>query len=120
MAKADTAFSYIQHKAATPIPTVVLFRAYVNDAKDADRNNIKGLAKPYYEQYIALITAKTAPTDEEKKNLASAYDYLGTFYEYKEKDQAKAAENFSKAREASPTDKQALDYFKRKGAGKSK
>lgn len=116
LAKADTAFSYIQHKTTAPIPTVVLYRAYVNDAKDADRNNIKGLAKPYYEQYIALITAKATPTDEEKKSLANAYDYLGSYYEYKEKDQAKAAENFGKARDTDPTNKAALDYFKRKGA----
>src|ERR1700761_890578 len=61
LAKADSAFSYIQHKTTTQIPTVVLYRAYVNDAKDADRNNIKGLAKPYYEQYVALITAKATP-----------------------------------------------------------
>ncbi|MDB5025568.1 MAG: tetratricopeptide repeat protein [Mucilaginibacter sp.] len=120
LTKADSAFSYIQHKATTPIPTVVLYRAYVNDAKDADRNNIKGLAKPYYEQYIALISAKATPTDDEKKNLANAYVYLGTYYEYKEKDQAKAAENFGKARDTDPTNKQALDYFKRKAGGKSK
>jgi len=120
LAKADTAFSYIQHKATQPIPTVALYRAYVNDAKDADRNNIKGLAKPYYEQYIALVSAKATPTDDEKKSLANAYVYLGTYYEYKEKDQAKAAENFGKAKDADPTNKQALDYFKRKGGGKSK
>jgi tetratricopeptide (TPR) repeat protein len=120
LSKADSAFSYIQHKTTTPIPTVVLYRAYVNDAKDADRNNIKGLAKPYYEQYIALITAKPTPTAEENKSLANAYVYLGTYYEYKEKDQAKAAENFTKAKEADPTNKQALDYFKRKAGGKSK
>lgn len=120
LTKADSAFSYIQHKTTTPIPTVVLYRAYVNDAKDADRNNIKGLAKPYYEQYIALITAKPTPTDEEKKNLANAYDYLGSYYEYKEKDQTKAAEYFGKAREVDPNNKQALDYFKRKGGSKSK
>ncbi len=120
LAKADTAFSYIQHKAANPIPTVVLYRAFVNDAKDADRNNIKGLAKPYYEQYIALISVKADATSDEKKNLANAYSYLGSFYEYKEKDQAKAAENFGKARDADPTNQQAVDYFKKKGGGKSK
>ena len=118
--KADSAFSYIQQKASAPIPTVVLYRAYVNDARDADRNNIKGLAKPYYEQYIALITAKANATDDEKKNMAIAYAYLGTYYEYKEKDEAKAAENFGKARDADPTNKQALDYFKRKGGTKGK
>jgi tetratricopeptide (TPR) repeat protein len=120
LTKADSAFSYIQHKTTNPIPTVALYRAYVNDAKDGDRNNIKGLAKPYYEQYITLITAKPTPTDEEKKSLANAYAYLGSYYEYKEKDQAKAAENFGKARDADPTNQQALEYFKRKSGGKSK
>jgi tetratricopeptide (TPR) repeat protein len=121
LTKADSALSYIVHKSSKPIPPVVLFQAYVADAKDADRNNIKGLAKPYYEQYIALIIAKPTPTDDEKRSLANAYDYLGTYYEYKEKDQAKAAENFGKAKDADPTNKAALDYFKRKGvAGKSK
>jgi tetratricopeptide (TPR) repeat protein len=118
--KADSAFSYIQHKVTNPIATVAYYRALVNDAKDLDRNNIKGLAKPYYEQYIALVTAKSSPSDEEKKNLASAYDYLGSYYEYKEKDQAKAAENFGKARDVDPNNKQAVDYFKRHGGAKSK
>ena len=36
--------------------------------------------------------------------------------EFKEKDDAKAADNFSKAKDIDPTDKQAMDYFKRKGA----
>jgi len=88
--------------------------------KDLDRNNIKGLAKPYYEQFITIMTAKTSLTDQEKRQLAGAYDYLGTYYEYKEKDEAKAAENFGKARDTDPTDKQALDYFKRKGGTKGK
>ena len=120
LTKADSAFSYIQHKGSQPIPVVILYRAYVADARDADRNNIKGLAKPYYEQYIALVSAKATPTDDEKKSLANAYVYLGNYYEYKEKDQAKAAENFGKAKDADPTNKAALDYFKRKGGGKSK
>ena len=119
--KADSAFSYILHKVTPPIPVVVYYRALVADAKDADRNNIKGLAKPYYEQYIALITAKTPPlADDEKKNLVSSYDYLGAYYQYKEKNEAKAAENYGKARDIDPTNKQALDYFKKKGGTKSK
>lgn len=116
LAKADSALTYVQNKATTPNPTVTLYLAYVNDLKDADRNNIKGLAKPFYEQYIQLLTAgTTAPDDKAKKNLAYAYAYLGTYYEYKEKDEAKAAENFGKARENDPTNKQAAAYFQRKG-----
>jgi tetratricopeptide (TPR) repeat protein len=115
LTKADSAFSYISQKATSPVAPVILYRAYVADSKDADRNNIKGLAKPYYEQYITVVSAKAAPTDAEKKSLAAAYAYLGTYYEYKEKDDAKAAENFTKAREADPTNKQATSYFARKG-----
>lgn len=120
LTKADSAFSYINQKSPT-VAAAYQFRAYVNDYKDADRNNIKGYAKPFYEKYIELTVAKGAADDKTKKDLAEAYAYLGTFYEYKEKDDAKAAENYTKARENDPTNKQALNYFQRKGgAGKSK
>jgi hypothetical protein len=47
--------------------------------------------------------------------------YFFTYYEFKEKDDAKATENFTKARENDPTNKQAVAFFQRKGgAGKSK
>lgn len=118
--KADSALSYIQHKVATPPTVVLLYRAKIHDAKDLDRNNIKGLAKPYYETYIAAATAKSPLDDKDKPGLIEAYDYLGTYYLYKEKDEAKASENFGKARDLDPTNKQALDYFKRKGGAKSK
>jgi len=115
LTKADSAFSYISQKASKPIPAVVLFRARVNDSKEVDRNNIKGFAKPYYEQYITIMTA-TPPTDEKaKRDLAEAYIYLGNIYQYKEKDDAKATENFTKAKELDPTNKQVASFFSRKG-----
>jgi len=116
LAKADTAFSYvIQKTASSPFALAYVYRARIADLKETDRNNIKGLAKPYYEKFIELTLAKGAPADDRTKtNLAEAYDYLGTYAEFKEKDEAKAAENFGKARDLVPTDKPALDYFKRK------
>jgi len=122
LAKADTAFSYvIQKTASNPFALAYVYRARIADLHETDRNNIKGLAKPYYEKFIELTLAKGAPADDRTKtNLAEAYDYLGTYAEFKEKDEAKAAENFGKARDLVPTDKPALDYFKRKGGGKSK
>jgi len=122
LAKADTAFSYvIQKTASSPFALAYVYRARIADLHETDRNNIKGLAKPYYEKFIELTIAKGAPADDRTKtNLAEAYDYLGTYAEFKEKDEAKAAENFGKARDLVPTDKPALDYFKRKGGGKSK
>lgn len=119
--KADTAFSYIQHKAAAPIATVALYQARANDFREPSRNTTLGYAKPYYEQYIQLVTAKQPVADADKIFLGEAYAYLGTYYEFKEKDDAKAGENFTKARENDPTNKQAVAYFARKGgASKSK
>ena len=48
LAKADSAFTYVQHKLASPNVSVVYYQAQVKDFEDSgDRNNIKGLAKPF-------------------------------------------------------------------------
>ncbi len=120
LTKADTAFSYIQHHASAPQAAVALYQARAKDFKEPDRNTTMGYAKPYFEQYIQLLTAKGAVADADKIFLAQAYAYLGTYYEYKEKDAAKAAENFTKARENDPTNKQVIAYFARKGGGAGK
>jgi hypothetical protein len=118
--KADSALSYVQHKVSSPPAVVLLYRARINDAKDMDRNNIKGLAKHFYEQYLTSIEVKNPLSDQDKGDMAEAYDYLGSYYEFKEKDQTKAAEYYGKAKGVDPANKQALDYFKRKGGAKSK
>ncbi|MFI5161886.1 MAG: tetratricopeptide repeat protein [Sphingobacteriales bacterium] len=118
--KADSAFSYIQHKMATPPAIIYFYRARVNDGKDLDRNNIKGLAKPYYELYIAQMTDPTSFSADDKAKVLEAYDYLGAYSEFKDKDQTKAADYYNKAKAIDPTNKPALDYFKRRAGGKSK
>lgn len=120
LVKSDSAFTYIQTKASAPIPVVALYQARVNDLKEPDRNKITGVAKPYYEKYIELITAKGAPADADKKGLAEAYSYLGAIYEFNEKDEAKAAENYTKARELDPTNKAAQRFFTKKPGAKGK
>ncbi|MBD1393795.1 tetratricopeptide repeat protein [Mucilaginibacter glaciei] len=120
LTKADSAFSYISQKSGKPIPAVVLFRARVNDSKDADRNNIKGYAKPYYEQFLQLVGTTPPADDKAKAQLVEAYSYLGAFYQYKEKDDAKATENFTKVRELDPANKQAAAFFAKKGGAKGK
>ena len=121
LTRADSALNYVERKLQKPSPAVVFMHAGVKDFEDGDRNNIKGLAKPYYEQYIQLITAKGGtPDDETKSNMTDAYVYLGTYYQYKEKDDAKALENYTKAKEMDPTDKRVVYYFAKRGAGKSK
>jgi Tfp pilus assembly protein PilF len=116
--KADSAFSYVQHKMATPPPVILLSRARANDAKDLDRNNIKGLAKPYYEQYLAVMTDPTAFSADEKASVVEANDYLGNYYLYKVKDTAKATDYYTKAHTLDPTDKVSSDFFKRKPGAK--
>lgn len=91
LTKADSAFSYVSQKSPTTADAYI-YRARVNDLKEKDRNNIVGLAKPFYEKYIEVALAKGAPSDKTKKDLAEAYAYLGTFAEYKEKDTAKATD----------------------------
>jgi len=123
LAKADTALSYVNHKLAKPAASVTIIRARVADAREPDRvNNYKGLAKPFYEEYVGLV-APTNPTDDAtKKQLLEAYKYLGYYYEIVAKDDAKAAENWGKAKDIDPNDKQVQSYAARKagGAGKSK
>ncbi|WP_428328604.1 tetratricopeptide repeat protein [Mucilaginibacter sp.] len=118
--RADSAYSYVEHKAAKPNASVALYHAYIKDYEDNDRNNIKGLAKPYYEQYIQLVLAKGTPDDKTKLSLANAYAYLGNYAENKEKDQAKALDLYTKAKEMDPTNNQVVYFFQKKGAGKTK
>jgi tetratricopeptide (TPR) repeat protein len=120
LVRSDSAFTYVEHKAAKPIAQVVLYHAYVKDSEDNDRNNIKGLAKPLYEQFIELTLAKGAPDDKTKVSLANAYAYLGNYAENKDKDEAKALDLYTKARDNDPTNAQVKFYFAKHGAGKAK
>lgn len=121
---ADSAYAYVERKtSAKPSAQVIYYHAIVKDLEDGDRNNIKGLAKPLYEQYIQLITANGAtPTEKQKGSLANAYVYLGNYAENKDKDQAKALDYFTKAQQLDPENPQVKYYFatKKGGAGKSK
>ena len=122
LTKADSAFAYVNAKAGSPVADAVLYRARTNDLKETDRNNISGLAKPYYEQYIELITTKGGDMAERiKKAMAESYSYLGALAEFKENNDAKALEYYTKAREYDPANRQAQRYFQKKSsAGKGK
>lgn len=119
IAHADSAFSYVTQKSPSTADGYI-YRARVNELKDKDRNNIVGYAKPFYEKYIEVVNAKGTPDDKAKKNLAEAYVYLGTFAEFKEKDLAKATDNYTKARDNDPTNKQVVAFFARKAGGAAK
>ena len=115
LVKADSALSYVQKKAVTQLFYYPQYRAYIADYKDSDALNLKGLAKTHYEDLIKVLTAKTTPlTEPEKRALADAYAYLGSYAQYREKDDAKALENFTKARELNPNNYAAKYYFELK------
>jgi tetratricopeptide (TPR) repeat protein len=117
LTKGDSALSFAQQKLGKPNLNFSLYRAYINDVKDPDPATIKGLSKPYYEQVIAILLAMPQPlSDANKSLLADAYAYLGNYYEYHDKDDAKAGENFTKAKEADPTNGYAKFYFDHKTA----
>jgi tetratricopeptide (TPR) repeat protein len=117
LTKGDSALSFAQQKSTKPNLNFALYRAYINDVKDPDPSTIKGLSKPYYEQIIQIILALPQPlSDGNKGLLGDAYAYLGNYYEYHDKDDAKALDNFTKAKEADPTNGYAKFYFDHKTA----
>jgi len=121
LTKADSAFTYVERKLPAPNAQIIYFHANVKDFEEGgDRNNIKGLAKPLFEQYVQLVTAKGAVDDKTKPNLAAAYVYLGNWAENREKDSAKALDLYTKAKELDPTNAQVVYYFAKKAQGKSK
>ncbi len=117
LVKADTALNYVNTKQTKPLASIVIIRARIADARESeDRvHNYKGYAKPLYEQYVSIV-APTNPTDDlTKKQLVEAYVYLGFYYELVAKDDAKAAENWGKAKDIDPANKQVMQYYARHG-----
>ena len=115
LTQADSAFTYIERKVSKPIASIVYFHAAVKDFEDSnDRNNIKGLAKPYYEQF-AQLTEASGINDNNKAHMVDAYVYLGNYAEFKDKDHAKALDYFNKAKAIDPTDARVTYYFQTAG-----
>nr|WP_249665309.1 hypothetical protein [Mucilaginibacter sp. Bleaf8] len=119
LGKADAAFAYVASKVDKPNANVILYRARIQDLREPSRETSQGLAKPFYEQYIQVITEKGV-TDADKRNLGEAYAYLGTYYQFTQKDPAKATENFTKARELDPSNSVVQRFFTPKKAATGK
>lgn len=75
-----------------------------------DPNSETWIAKPLYEKVIELATADPAKTS--KKDLATAYLYVGSYYALKEGNLNKAKEYMEKVLTVDPANKQAQDAIK--------
>lgn len=103
--EADTTFGTL----IKYIPTYAhgyLWRAKVKSSLDPTSEN--GLAKPYFEKFIELTKNEV---DKNKKDLLTAYDYLG-YYHLIKKDKPKAKEAYTKMKELDPGNKKAEDGLK--------
>ena len=58
--------------------------------------------------------------EKTKASLANAYVYLATYAQFKEKDEAKALDLYTKARDNDPTNAQVKYFFAKRSSGKTK
>ncbi|GAA4097637.1 tetratricopeptide repeat protein [Mucilaginibacter panaciglaebae] len=116
LVKADTLLSQYERLTTNPVTQALTTRAYIADYKDTLYSDLKGIAKPRYEKIIQVVGAKTELTAADKRALANAYAYLGNYAEYHDKDDAKAEEYFTKAKEYNPDNSYAKFYFDNKNA----
>ena len=73
--KADTAFMQITIL-RSDISLGYLYRAKANNCLDPDSK--KGLAKPFYEQFLSKL--KPEELDKNKESMIQAYEYLGYYF----------------------------------------
>ena len=103
----DTAFTeFIDRNPTSPDGYFNRARIRLKIGKLEDFN-----ALPDYQKYIEVVMA-IPDHSKYNKNLVEAYDYVGLYAMEKEKDKAKAKENFNKALELDPNDEIATAYLK--------
>jgi len=93
LVKADSSIAKVTQLAPETYDAY-LTRARINSLLDDDKEP-KGLMIPFYEQYIKKITEKPELATANAKKLSEAYDTIGGYYYYKDKEKAK--EYFNKS-----------------------
>lgn len=106
-AKADTVYMKLVETYPTNSAVVALAAGV---KANLDPNSETWIAKPLYEKVIELATAEPAKTS--KKDLITAYKYMGSYYAVKEGNMKKGEEYFDKVLALDPSDKQALEVKK--------
>ncbi len=111
LVKADTAFSYLVQRS----PTTQIgwqYRGRINRLLD-DENDSQGLAVPFYEKYIDLVTVeKPELASKSTAGLIEAYNYLGSVAARKDGDNVKAKEYFDKVLALDPANVTATQAVK--------
>ena len=104
--KADTAFMQII-TLYPDLPTGYLWRAKANAQQDPDSK--KGLAKPYYEQFLTKL--KPEETEKNKNYIIESNEYLGYYYVL-QKDYSNAKCAYTKLKDVDPNNKKAVAALK--------
>ncbi|HEY0056137.1 MAG TPA: tetratricopeptide repeat protein [Pedobacter sp.] len=96
LVRADSAYSKLLQRSPTT-EAALLAKGRVYRLMD-DENDSKGLAAPYYEQYVQLVTVtKPEKAEKAKAGLKEAYGYLAAVAANRDKNNSKAAEYSNKA-----------------------
>lgn len=111
LVKADSAFSYLVQRSPTT-QAGWQYRGRINRLLD-DENDSQGLAVPFYERYINLVTVeKPELAAKSSVGLIEAYNYLGSVAARKDGDNAKAKEYFDKVLALDPANVTATQAVK--------
>lgn len=117
LVKADSTFSYLINRSPTTY-VAWQFRGRINRQLD-DTSDSKGLAVPYYEKYVEIITVTKPELAVKNSNgLIEAYTYLGSVAARRDRDNVKAKDYFNKVLVLDPTNdvvKQALKAISTSG-----
>ena len=111
LVKADSAFSYLVQRAPTTHQGW-LYRGRINRLLDG-QDDARGLAVPFYEKYVDLLTVeKPELAAANKNNLVAAYNYLGSVAARRDGDNTKARGYFEKVLLLDPNDPTAQQALK--------
>jgi tetratricopeptide (TPR) repeat protein len=109
LVKADTAFSFLVKKSPTT-QAGWQYRGRIN--RLLDENDSLGLAVPYYETYVKLVTLdKPELAVKSTAGLIEAYNYLGSVALRKDEDKDKAKEFFKKILDLDPANATAKEVL---------
>lgn len=111
LVKADSAFSYLVQRSPTT-QAGWQYRGRINRLLD-DENDSQGLAVPFYERYVNLVTVeKPELAAKSSVGLIEAYNYLGSVAARKDGDNVKAKEYFDKVLTLDPANVTATQAVK--------